>query len=696
MDQKTARRECGFVTISPGAPSNRLVSLYHSFGGRERLGRWLPFGNTGPALMVCCPLDDPSEPPEPNRLIVPFRVLPGDYHALQPYWIEGGQGVGKADMDAAPNPDLSDLTDGEILQSFLENNLLSEEERELFPAAWTADLAVPDGLPKALQALLIALRSGLPPIDLRAISPVSGKTLIRPVIKDRYPSVHFSTDSHADYIAIADPKYQYAVENDIAAAGNSQREMVFMVAPEEQINVLVEVQKMDGGGGGTALASPSAGRLRVRADDTPDLIIPESAVLLSEKQRGIDAQDILMKTLAKAATVNASDIHFEPLGETGRVRVRVDGKLVPLVDPKDLQQGLFRRLSGVARDRAGISTTDTYRPDGGGFSFSFARTFYRVRASYMPQQGGIGKVVYRLQRQSASLESLEYLEFSDQSRQAIDAAIHAPQGLILITGPTGSGKSTTLYAALAELNRTDTNIQTIEDPIEKQIMGISQSAVDPQRQATFSGLLREILRQDPDVILVGEMRDDETIATSMEAAMTGHLVLSTLHTNNAAEAADRLALRATDPYLLAQCLTLLQAQRLVRRLCPHCKREARASEGDLAAMRSFGIDAVGPRNFWYPSSRGCDRCLKGFRGRRVVSEAILVDDEIRQIITAGNTADGTISRRIQQKCHRDGIRSYFQDALSYALTGETSVDEALSVANASQRVEFERQRNLAI
>lgn len=679
------------VQIKAMSPSAELIRIYRKRGGRGLFGNWLPFGRIGPALMICHPEDDlPPEVAE-SKLVTPFRVSHADFRALQTFWLED---ITSDDCASFEEPQWRGLNGSQILGALISSDLLSEEEMNTVPEGWEDTQPLPE-LSKEIEILVTALVHGTQAVDLRVIIPPQGQTLIGNIVMERYPSVHFSSSEEEELIAVTDPESIYAVENEVMANSDGSKDPRFYLAPHSQIQLLSESQSSgsDVSSLTTAERADTGKRLNSNIIEEVDREIPESILKLNERSRGVQTEQIVLKLLAQAASSNASDIHMEPLGEAGRIRFRIDGKLVTIMHPDDFTENLFRRISLVARDFANISMTDVFAPTGGRFAFRFQRRIYQVRASFTPLEGGNGKVVYRLQPMTASLDILEALDFSPQTLQALNAAIRVPQGLVLVTGPTGSGKSTTLYSVLNEINKPDINILTIEDPVEKRVPGLNQAGVDNLRGATFARLLREFLRQDPDALLVGEMRDKETILTCMEAALTGHLVFSTLHTNNAAEAADRLAVQSADPYVLAQCLTLMQAQRLIRKLCPHCKTPVDIKDEDAEALAQFGFEHLTEKQLWTPT--GCPRCRKGYLSRRVVSEAILVDDEIRSIITAGNTREGTIAGRIQRHCKELGIRNYFQDALHFALKGETSISEALSVANAQQRLRFEKARGKA-
>jgi type IV pilus assembly protein PilB len=372
--------------------------------------------------------------------------------------------------------------------------------------------------------------------------------------------------------------------------------------------------------------------------------------------------------LRRAAGDGASDIHLEPRGEELTVRFRVDGVLREVMSvPSALQGGVVARLKVLAS----LDIAERRLPQDGRFSATLEDGRMDLRVATLPTTFG-EKVVLRLLDNADLRTDLRTLGFSPKMLHSYEKVFRRPYGTVLVTGPTGSGKSTTLYATLGELNATEKNIVTVEDPVEYRMRGINQVQVNPRIGLTFHSGLRSILRSDPDVVMIGEIRDRETAKTSVEAALTGHLVLATLHTNNAPAAVTRLTDMGVEPFLTASAVDCVIAQRLARRLCERCKRP---EDVDEKALRELGLDgrrfADVKRNFH--AAVGCERCSgTGYAGRIGVYEIMLVDERIRRLILQGASAD-----EIDAAARQAGMIPLREDGLAKALRGITTVEEVL-------------------
>ena len=363
----------------------------------------------------------------------------------------------------------------------------------------------------------------------------------------------------------------------------------------------------------------------------------------------------------------ATDIHFEPLKEGLRVRFRIDGVLHDWSQqPKKLIAPVISRLKLMAK----LNIAEHRLPQDGRIRFRVGGEDLDIRVSVIPTVHGEG-VVLRLLTREGGLLSLERLGLEEDHYQLFSRLLEHPNGIILVTGPTGSGKTTTLYAALTQLNTPDKKIITIEDPVEYQIAGINQIQVKPEIGLTFASALRAILRHDPDVILVGEIRDLETAEIAIQSALTGHLVFSTLHTNDALGAVARLHEMGVERYLISASVVGLLAQRLVRVLCPHCAKEAEPSPEFREALRALPSP---PAEIHYRVPVGCDRCARtGYYGRRAIYEIIPVDRKLRRLILKGDE-DG-----MREYVREQGHLSLFQDGLRKVAQGLTSFEEVLRV-----------------
>ncbi len=387
----------------------------------------------------------------------------------------------------------------------------------------------------------------------------------------------------------------------------------------------------------------------------------ESAMAEAGQAPVVRLVDVMLK---KALDDRASDIHIEPFHEKMNVRYRVDGALYELPPPpKELHSAVVSRIKILSK----LDIAEKRIPQDGSFSISYKGRRVDVRVSTIPIVSG-EKVVMRILDKRMDLLNLKALGFEPEQQQLFENALVRPYGLIFITGPTGSGKSTTLYAGLNRIHSSDINIVTIEDPVEYQITGVNQVQVKPDIGLTFASGLRAFLRQDPDVILVGETRDLETAEICIRAALTGHLVLSTLHTNDAATAVTRLIDIGIQPYLVSGSLALVAAQRLVRVLCPDCKEPYKPSDKERS---EYGIHA----DTIY-KAKGCSKCRQiGYWGRAAIYEVILIDEDFRRLIVKDANLDEIRSLQKEKK-----YETLFQNGMKKVERGLTTIDEILSVA----------------
>ena len=383
---------------------------------------------------------------------------------------------------------------------------------------------------------------------------------------------------------------------------------------------------------------------------------------------GPPAVRLLADTLQEAARLNASDLHIEPMEHGWRMRLRVDGVLHELVrPPAHLRDAFITRVKVLAR----MDIAERRVPQDGRLRLPVAAgrvEDYRVNS--LPTLFGEKLVLRRLEALPADL-SLDSLGLAPGQRDIVDRSIRSPHGLVLVTGPTGSGKTMSLYCFLQLLNAESRNLCSVEDPAEIQLAGINQVSVREKAGLTFAVALRAFLRQDPDVIMVGEIRDEETADVAVKAAQTGHLVLSTLHTNDAPAAIARLIDIGVEPYNLAAALRLVTAQRLVRRLCPACRR---ASSETSASLRAAGVsdDQIAHWRPYIP--HGCEACHGiGFRGRIGIHQTMPVSDAMRELIVA---RAGT--HEIARQAHVERVQTLREAALARAFDGMTSLAEALS------------------
>lgn len=372
--------------------------------------------------------------------------------------------------------------------------------------------------------------------------------------------------------------------------------------------------------------------------------------------------------IAEAVRARASDIHVEPYEEEVRVRYRVDGSLQDAFRvAKKFQNAFLTRLKIMAQ----MDITENRVPQDGRFKARLENKEIDFRVSALPISFG-NKVVMRLLDKSNLSLGLDQLGLLPDSLAAFKKATSRPYGMILVTGPTGSGKSTTLYSVLAEMNQPVRNILTIEDPVEYQLDGVTQVQVNPEIGLTFANALRSFLRQAPDVVLVGEIRDGETADIAIKASLTGQIVLSTLHTNDASSAVTRLTDMGVDPFLLSSSLIFVAAQRLCRQICTRCRVPDEAGAEKLKAL-----GAKLPAGKTLTRGKGCTYCRKtGFRGRFAILEAMLVDDRVREMMIARRSPD-----EIKAYCMEHGMRSLRQEGLEHCLAGRTTPEEIVRVTS---------------
>lgn len=408
------------------------------------------------------------------------------------------------------------------------------------------------------------------------------------------------------------------------------------------------------------------------SEDDVELITDTSADL------GEGGEDVLDETpvikyvnmiIMKALKDRASDIHLEPFETTFRIRQRIDGVLLKMPSPpRNLQSGIISRIKIMAN----LNIAETRMPQDGRIKLKLARKQIDIRVACCPTMWG-ESVVLRLLDKGAVMFSLSELGLMEQVKDDFEKILKNPNGIILAVGPTGCGKTTTLYAGVFEINKPEVKIITVEDPVEYEVKGLMQSQVDEKGGTTFASALRSILRQDPDVILIGEIRDDETAGIAVESALTGHLVLSSTHTNEAAGTVTRLVDMGVEPFLLSSTIRAVLAQRLVRIVCPECKK---SYTPDDEYFYKLGKRPKDYKDITFYKGQGCDNCAKtGFRGRIGIFELFVLDDEITNAILKKTPAN--ILHRLALK---SGMIPMREDGLKKACDGLTTLEEVIRVA----------------
>jgi general secretion pathway protein E len=474
-----------------------------------------------------------------------------------------------------------------------------------------------------------------------------------------------ASDGHTVTVAIADPA-NFEPLDDLRLLFGQQIEPV--VTPMEVVNNAIN-RAYD------RATSTTAHDLMIDLDEER---LEQVASELNNEPRDLlesdDAAPIIKLVnglLAQAVKDRASDIHVEPFEKSLVVRFRVDGMMYDVLTPPQRFQAA---ISSRIKVMSGLNIAEKRLPQDGRIRLKIAGRDIDVRVSTIPTAFG-ERIVLRLLDRAQTLVGLDIdrLGFSGENLQRMETLIRQSHGIILVTGPTGSGKTTTLYACLSRINSPEKNIITIEDPIEYQLHGVGQMQVNPKIELTFANGLRSILRQDPNVIMVGEIRDGETAEIAIHAALTGHLVFSTLHTNDSFGALTRLVDMGIEPFLVSSSIIAVIAQRLVRLVCPNCRESYQPTPDQLVRMGLNPDDKVGP--IYRPGAKGCRSCRStGYKGRICVHELMLIDDEVRALVM--KNADASTIRRA---CVAKGMTLLRQDGAARVLAGETTIEELLRV-----------------
>ena len=502
----------------------------------------------------------------------------------------------------------------------------------------------------------LASQLGLEYVDIAdyAVDP-SATTLISDALARRYQALPIGWQDGRLVVAMADPSNVFAVDDIRTITGADVRMVV-----STRASVLAAIDKYHRLDSDVESISAQASSTFEAEDD-----------LTSVREVTEDAPIVKLVNLliTQAVQDRASDIHIEPSEHDLRIRYRIDGVLHEVMrPPKNIQSGIVSRLKIMAD----INIAERRVPQDGRISATLGGRAIDLRVATLPTVYG-EKVVMRILDKSTALLKLDDLGFLPNNRERFEQAYRRPYGTILVTGPTGSGKSTTLYATLNIVNDEAKNVITVEDPVEYRLAGINQVQVNGKAGLTFAAALRSILRSDPDIVLVGEIRDRETATIAVEAALTGHLVLSTLHTNDAASTPTRLVEMGVEPFLVASALDCIVAQRLARRLCAKCREAYRPSPSDLIAAGWHEEEVDDLPELFRP--KGCQACGKtGFHGRFALHEVLLVSEDIeRLIVDRGHSED------IKKVAVAQGMLTLRQAGLSQVRAGLTSVEEILRV-----------------
>ncbi|MGH2710122.1 MAG: GspE/PulE family protein [Actinomycetota bacterium] len=504
---------------------------------------------------------------------------------------------------------------------------------------------------------VLARQIGLDFVDLTEfqIDP-SAAALLSEQVARRYRALPIGFEDDQLIVAMSDPANVFALDDIRTITGMEVKPVVATAADIE-----AAVRKY-------GAFDQSVEEISKEASSQAD----EGPVDLAELGAAVEDAPIVKLVnmlINQAVSDRASDIHIEPAERDVRIRYRIDGVLHEVMrSPKNIQNGLISRLKVMAD----INIAERRVPQDGRISLMVGGKAIDLRVASLPTVYG-EKLVIRILDKSSVLLKLGDLGFSDKPYEVYEKAFRKPYGTVLVTGPTGSGKSTTLYGTLNIINSPDKNIITVEDPVEYRLAGINQIQTNLKAGLTFASALRSILRADPDIVLIGEIRDRETALIAMEAALTGHLVLSTLHTNDAPSAITRLIEMDVEPYLVASAVDCVVAQRLARRLCDKCKESYKPSEAELQAA-GFPEEMIGEVDALFRPV-GCTRCGKtGFRGRTGLYEVMSMSEEIERM-----AAERRSSEDIKRQALSEGMTTLRYDGLQKARSGATSLDEIFRV-----------------
>jgi type II secretory ATPase GspE/PulE/Tfp pilus assembly ATPase PilB-like protein len=511
------------------------------------------------------------------------------------------------------------------------------------------DTMVREGIVSAEDvARTLASQNGMDFVDLSLVTPIPELVdLLTPETARRYRTVPVSEHDGSVVMAIADPM-DFEAFDSIGFLLKRPVEFVCAIPAqiEEKLNRLypLGLEELTKGGSDIEVEEDTGGD-----DDAP--IIRMVSNLLVEAQNN-----------------RASDIHIEPLEKRLRVRFRIDGNLQEVQSPpKKLQAAIISRLKIMTGT---MSIAEKRVPQDGRIQMKMGDKVVDLRVNSIPTVHG-ESIVMRVLDKSSLMLGLPELGFLSDDQALFERLVQLPDGIILVTGPTGSGKTTTLYACLNYMNKPDRKIITVEEPVEYQMTGINQVQVNSEIGMTFPAALRAMLRQAPNIVMLGEIRDEETASIAINASLTGHLVLSTLHTNDAPGAIARLVDIGVQPFLVSSAVRAVMAQRLVRKLCGNCKQPGELSEYEMQAL---SLDAAQVARATPMKAVGCDKCKgKGYRGRMGIFEIFVADDEMRQMINRSAT---TI--QLRHRCRELGMRTLREDGIRKVLAGMTTADEVIS------------------
>jgi type IV pilus assembly protein PilB len=514
-------------------------------------------------------------------------------------------------------------------------------------------------------ARMLAARHHMPLVDLPLIGVEKAAGDLVPLhVLERLVAIPYALDGETLRVAIADPSDLHAID-ELRLASRHQLELA-VASRDDILGELRRLARQSEAFGARAALAEEEALLEAEEEEADDL----------EAEDGISEAPLVRlvnSIIFQAAEDGASDVHFEPQEDSLLVRLRIDGVLHEVQRiPKRMMAGVTTRLKVLAK----LDIAERRKPQDGRISLNAAAAgrMLDIRVATLPTVEG-ESVVMRLLDKSKRPPTLEELGLSDEMRKNLEEIVQRPTGALLVTGPTGSGKSTTLYAALAEINDPEINIITVEDPVEYRLGGVNQVQINTRAGLTFAAALRSILRSDPDVVMVGEIRDPETAKISIEAALTGHFVLSTLHTNDAPGALTRLNEMGVEPFLTGSAVTGVLAQRLARKLCTHCTEMYTPSVEELIKARVSPDIAAQSDGMIFYRKRGCPRCNQtGYKGRIGIFQLLAMSEGLETL-----AAQKASREELERAAMEEGMRTLWDDGIAKVAAGLTSIEELARV-----------------
>jgi type II secretory ATPase GspE/PulE/Tfp pilus assembly ATPase PilB-like protein len=693
-------------------PNPECMSLWHAYakasGVLEAPGGslWLPVGNIGPLLIVGHHLQGWE----------PGHGLPLD--GKFPEWAVGRVVINRAQYDATAklvhsSIDLSYHDNQTAPQSenfllFAEAPNFADEHQALgyisrhyplgaaeraaldkyFRRGLTGAIASSSGLPEGFREQAIMLhRKGVPVVDLRdCVIPKETAESIPENVAARFSTAAFAEATGLLFVAAPDPDSYEFSDNLLNRMSLDERpEIIIALCAENRCQhafterggaaAAAAVAAASANAGNTDLASMEGDASAIQNTKVEVEVDPEKAKMIDYRDRGVTAQQLYHCILYNAVQLGASDIHFEYFFAEGQVRFRVDGVCRVFCRPPI---DVFLGIIAILKNDATLASSN-YQGSDGRFSFRCEPHHCDVRVNAIPYRRDRLKITCRLMDKGRNFRKLEDLNLDAERFTMIERVLQSAQGMVLVTGPTGSGKSTTIYAMLAHINKTEINIQTVEDPVEYEIEGLNQTMINKDRKVTYDVVLPLLLRSDPDVIFIGEIRDEGMAKLATEASQTGHLVLSTLHTNSTTETIQRLAEMGVPSYILAESLSLITANRLIQRNCPHCVDRSKYTPEMLAVLGRRGIK---PDSDYFRVSKGCPKCGgTGYKGQMAVMEFCPIDQDFKDLISQSPNP-----KELRDLFKKKGFLTLYEEGMRQAVAGNTDFNAILLLAGAWEEV----------